>query len=332
MRSGFLVLSVIILSFSLNAAFAQYGGPAIPQMEEVSGEYSNDDVGVTITFPDGWSGIAMETPQGTMATASPGGMESQGEVSQAMTLMMSEKTKVDSPPTDPSQGQSLCDTLSTRSVTVSGAAGTETVVSCTDDDGNVTKSKIISAQTETHWISVMFISPESEYDGAVGKFDDSVKTLNISNAIGIESPPETPMPTEPIKLEARTIPVSVSGENVDVMVQSSSSVTKFGLDEANKEISFTADGDEYGKTRLGLGSVLKGPFVVMVDGQETKEFTTDDLGETLELEYSAGTHEFSVIGTQVIPEFPVAVIGVIAVVIGMVAILGRTKIFGTIRY
>ena len=320
-----------MLSLTTAVAFGQ-GMPSIPQMEEVSGKYVNDDVGVQITFPDGWSGIAMETPQGTMATVSPGGMESQGTMGQAMTLMMSEKAKVDSPPTDPTQGKSKCDTPTTKSTTISGAQATETVIICTDDDGNKIKAKIISAQTETHWISVMFVSPESEYNGAVGKFDDSVKTLNILNVMETESPPDTTPDTtkEPAKLESRNVPVSVGGKNVDILLQSSSAITKFGLDENNKKISFTADGDSAGTTRLSLGNVLKGPFVVMMDGQETQDFTTDKQGQTLEMTYSSGNHEISISGTQVIPEFPLAVVGVIAVVLGMVAILGRTKLFGNL--
>jgi hypothetical protein len=59
MRSlKFFVLFAIMLSLTSSAAFAQYGGmPDIPQMKEISGQYSNDAVGVRITFPSGWSGI-----------------------------------------------------------------------------------------------------------------------------------------------------------------------------------------------------------------------------------------------------------------------------------
>jgi hypothetical protein len=134
---------------------------------------------------------------------------------------------------------------------------------------------------------------------------------------------------EPIKLESRQMQVSVDGKNIDVLLQSSSSITKFGLDENNKKIYFTADGDDTGTTRLSLGNVLKGPFVVMIDDQETLDFTIDEQEETLEMTYSSGSHEISIIGTQVVPEFPLSVIGVIAVLIGMVAIIGRTKIFQT---
>ena len=332
------VISTIMFSLTfvtmLSFAYAQYGQmPDIPQMKEISGNYVNDDAGVRITFPSNWSGIEMETTQGTLVTVSPGGMSS-GEPSQVMNLMISDKAKVKEPPTDPTQGKSQCDTPTVKSITVSGADGTETVMTCTDDSGKKTKAKIVSAQTEEQWISVMFMAPISEFDSSVGKFDDSVKTLSILNVMALENQPDTtPDTTEkPAKLEARDVPVSVGGETVDVQLQSSSSITKFGLDEDNKKISFIANGDKAGTTRVALGNVLKGPFVVMMDDQVTQDFTTDDQGQTLELTYSSGTHDFSITGTQVIPEFPVAVVGLIAAVVGMVAFIGRTKLFGNLKY
>jgi len=328
---------VSVLSLTSVSAFGQ-GMPSIPQMEEISGKYSNDDVGVKIEFPFGWSGIAMQIPAGTIATVAPGGMES-GEPTQIMTLAMIERTNEQ--PKDPSeftQQDSECDSPTTKQITVSGAAASESTMTCTGADGKVFKVKIVAAQTETHWISAMFMAPELEFDSSVSKFDSSVSTLNILDVMDMEGETETTpekapdTPEEPAKLESRNIPVSVEGKNVDVLVESSSSITKFGLDEESKKISFTADGDKEGTTNLALGSVLKGPFVVMIDGEVTEDFTTDEQGETLEMTYSSGNHEISISGTQVVPEFPVVVVGLIAAVVGMVAILGRTKIFATIKY
>lgn len=327
---------VSVLSLTSASAFGQ-GMPNIPQMEEVSGKYSNDDVGVKIEFPFGWSGIAMQIPAGTIATVAPGGMES-GEPSQIMTLAMVERTNAQ--PKDPSeftQQDSECDSPTVRQITVSGAAASESTMTCTGADGKVLKVKIVAAQTETHWISAMFMAPALEFDSSVSKFDSSVSTLNILNVEDVEVQPEvTPekapdTPEEPAKLESRSVPVSVEGKNVDVLVESSSSITKFGLDEESKKISFTADGDKEGTTHLFLGNVLKGPFVVMMDGEVTQDFTTDEQGNILEMTYSSGNHEFSISGTQVVPEFPVGVILVIAVMVGMVTILGRTKIFATLK-
>lgn len=329
------MVSALMLSFTPMAfAYAQSGGtPNIPQMDEISGKYSNDDVGVRIEFPFGWSGIAMKIPAGTIATVSPGGMES--EPTQMMTLAMIEKTNEQ--PKDPSeftQKDSTCDSPTTKQITVSGAAATESTMTCTGADGKVFKVKILAAQTETHWISAMFMAPAAEFDSSVSKFDSSVQTLNILNVMDVEGQPEKApdTPEEPAKLESRMVPVSIGGKNVDVLLESSSSITKFGLDEDNKKISFTADGDKAGTTHISLGKVLKGPFVVMMDDKVTQDFTTDEQGNILEMTYSSGNHKISISGTQVVPEFPVGIMIVIALVIGMVTIFGRTKLFGTIRF
>jgi hypothetical protein len=329
---------MLLVSLTSTAAFGQ-GMPNIPQMDEVSGKYSNDDVGVRIEFPFGWSGIAMQIPAGTIATVAPGGMES-GEPSQIMTLAMIERTNAQ--PKDPSeftQQDSECDAPTVKQITVSGAAASESTMTCTGADGKEFKVKIVAAQTETHWISAMFMAPALEFDSSVSKFDSSVSTLNILNVENMEGETETtddttPETTEqPAKLESRNVPVSVGGKNVDVLLESSSSITKFGLDEETKKISFTADGDNAGTTNLSLGNVLKGPFVVMVDGEVTQDFTTDEQGQTLEMTYSSGNHEISISGTQVVPEFPLGVVAVIATLIGIVAILGRTKLFSNyIKY
>jgi hypothetical protein len=272
----------------------------------------------------------METPQGTLATVSEDGMSADA-TSQMMSLIVSDKEKVDSPPSDPTQGKSKCDTPTVRSITVSGAQGTESVMTCTDD-GNKTKAKIVSAQTETHWIAVMFMSPLAEFDSGVGKFDDSIKTLNILNVESIESPPDVETTSDiedEVKLETRNMPVSVDGKNVDVRFQTSLAITEFGLDENNKKISFTASGDKDGQTLVSVGTVLKGPYAVTIDDEMAKDYVMAD-EQTLELSLLAGTHEISISGTQVVPEFPLGVVGVIVVLVGIVTILGRTKVFANL--
>ena len=331
-------VSTIIISLTtvsmLSFASAQYGQPPdIPQMTEVSGKYSNDNVGVRITFPDGWSGIEMNTAQGTMAAVSPGGMQS-GDSSIAMTLMMSEKAKVDSPPSDPSQGKSKCDTPSVKSITVSGAQGTETVVTCTDDNGKMTKAKIVSAQTETHWISVMFVAPVADYDGSVGKFDSSVTTLNILNVMDsgeTPAPVEEPVTTMEPEIKSSTMPVMAGGNNVDIDIQSSSQISNLKLDEASKSLSFSTSGSTDSTTMMSVGKVLQGPYSVMIDGQLAKDYTMAD-DKTIILSLLSGSHEISISGTQVVPEFPLGMVGLIVALVGMVTVLGRTKIFGKIKY
>jgi hypothetical protein len=122
----------------------------------------------------------------------------------------------------------------------------------------------------------------------------------------------------------------VGEESIDVQIESSSEISDFGLDEETKTLAFTVDGDGE-STIVSVGSVLEGPYVVMVDGQETSAFeeSTNEQGvKTVSLSHDTGAHEVTITGTQVVPEFPVAALAGIAALIGIVAIVGRTKFMG----
>lgn len=325
------IISALVVSLTLSTAFGQ----AIPSMNEISGKYTDDKVGLEIVFPDGWSGITMGVPEGSMATVSPGGMTSMNDNSfTTMTLMVSEKIKADSPPRAfNDQGKSKCDTPSVNPTTVNGISATETIMSCTSEDGTVTKLKNISAETATHWIVVSFMATDSDYDKDVGKFDDSVNTLKIQNTLAVPEPVTTPpvpeqIVTPPSNLQSSVMPVMVDDNQVELTIQSSSQLTNVGLDEENKKLSLTVAGDNDGVTVIPVGNVLEGEFVVMLDGQVTKDFEIlDEQGvQTLTLNYPSGAHDISISGTRVIPEF-----GSITVLILMVSILSIIAISPKIR-
>jgi hypothetical protein len=128
----------------------------------------------------------------------------------------------------------------------------------------------------------------------------------------------------------------IAGESVDVELRSSSTVSNFELDEESKTISFTVDGEDgtEGTTEIAIGSVLEGPYNVMVDGEATSDFTVAEVdGETvLTVSYTHSTHDITVTGTNVVPEFPIGVIGAVAAVIGIIAVMTRTKFAGTFRH
>ncbi|MCI0556950.1 MAG: hypothetical protein MN733_00520, partial [Nitrososphaera sp.] len=114
------------------------------------------------------------------------------------------------------------------------------------------------------------------------------------------------------------------GDTIDVSVASSSEISEFTLDEASKKISFRADGS--GSTTVAVGAVLESPYTVMVDGQEAEfDETTEGGVSSISVEHESGA-EIAITGTQVVPEFPVAVLGVVAALIGIITVLGRTRL------
>ena len=125
------------------------------------------------------------------------------------------------------------------------------------------------------------------------------------------------------------MPVMVGDEEIEVSVESTSTITEFELDEATKTISFNADGTG-NSTVVSVGSVLEGPYTVMVDGEASEDFeeSTDADGvATISVPHASGAHEVTITGTQVVPEFPIAVLGIVAAVIAIITVAGRTSLF-----
>jgi hypothetical protein len=113
-----------------------------------------------------------------------------------------------------------------------------------------------------------------------------------------------------------------------VAAQSSSQISDFALNEEIKMISFKTDGTGT-ETTVAVGKVLEGPYTVMVDGQATTDYeeSTDSEGtKTITTAHGSGAHEVTISGTQVVPEFPMVAVAVVAASIGAVAIFGRFRL------
>ncbi len=76
-----------------------------------------------------------------------------------------------------------------------------------------------------------------------------------------------------------------------------------------------------------LISAEKNEFAVLVNGYEIDyELSTTDLGSKLTIPIFADTEEIEIIGTNVIPEFPLGILMVLVFTIMFVVFFSRTKI------
>ncbi|MGI0012692.1 MAG: hypothetical protein ACREBU_04500 [Nitrososphaera sp.] len=323
---AFLVGLALLISATAVSAYAQ---PVPPAMEEVSGTYQNTELGVEITFPEGWEGFSIASEEGTFVSVQPGGMGESEDVVTAMMLIISDKSGVEEAPTDPSDFSQDdqapdCSAPSFAPRTVSGVTAMEATIECTHSDGQAYKMKIVGAETQTRWIVVGYTALSSEFDSNVGAFDSAVNSLTLQGAINTSMPPAgtgTEDGAEPSMMS-----VMVAGAEVEVEVESSSQISEFELDEASKTLSFKSDGSGT-ETVVMVGTVLEGPYTVMVDGQATQVEEGQDGGvSTITVPHSSGAHEITITGTQVVPEFPFAAVGIAAALIGIVTVIGRTKL------
>ncbi len=76
-----------------------------------------------------------------------------------------------------------------------------------------------------------------------------------------------------------------------------------------------------------LISVMNNEFAVLVNGYEVNyEISATDLGSKLTIPIFADTEEIEIIGTNVIPEFPLGILMVLVFTIMFVVFFSRTKI------
>jgi hypothetical protein len=307
-----------------------------PGMTMVSGLYVNADAGVEIEFPVGWEGVAIETDKALIVTTT------MGETSEkAILLMISDKTEVENP-TDPNEfsqeTEMECGTPAVASRTVAGKSGQEVTVECTSDEGVTSKIKMVIANTEEEWIAVMYMAPTAEFAADEAKFDATVQSLQVEGAIDSEGMGGIPDGDGGVSigLTAVTRTVVIADANVDVNIRTNSTIGQLELDEENNSVSFTVDGQTgtAGTTEISIGKMLEGPYTVTIDGQATTNFEVANEGSVdavMTISYTHSEHDVVVTGTSVVPEFPVAVIGVIAAIIGIVAIVGRTRLVSGYR-
>ena len=143
-----------------------------------------------------------------------------------------------------------------------------------------------------------------------------------------------PEAEEPIGLELKLFvqSVVVAGNTVEVELNSSSTISEFKLEEESKRVTFKVDGETgtAGTTEISIGRILEGPYTVMIDGQATSNFEVTQAeasGEAImKISYTHSTHDVAITGTNVVPEFPLPVIGVVAAMVGAVILFGKSRL------
>lgn len=308
---------VLLFSVIATSAYAQTMPP------EVSGKYVNANTGVELTFPEGWSGFEIAGPFGVLVATSPGGLsEGNSETMKSITLVISDKS-ANKDPRDPSSFSNNvvdCNSPSVNSRTVAGVQGIETTVEC---PSTAQKFRMVAVETTTNWIAVMYMTPIADFESELAAFDSAVGSLKVQGGVNTEGPTGGPTEETP---STSMMPVMVDGKSVEVSVMSSSAISDFKLDESSKMLSFKTEGTG-SETTIAVGKVLEGPYTVMVDGQATQAQESEQDGVSIiTIPHTSGSHEVTVTGTQVVPEFPIATIGIIAALIGVVSVIGRTRL------
>lgn len=172
-------------------------------------------------------------------------------------------------------------------------------------------------------------SEDGQFQNALGIAADANGNVYVSEDLGNRVQKFTSGEAPPADNESddfQTFPqsVEVDGETIELSIQSSSTINGLTLDEASKKVALQVDAQSDGTVIIPIGRILEGPYVVTIDGQETDDFEVNGQNE-MTLEYPSSAQEITITGTNVVPEFPAIVLGVIAAVVGVVAVAGRIR-------
>ncbi|MFN4337072.1 MAG: hypothetical protein ACK4FV_05785 [Candidatus Nitrosocaldus sp.] len=343
LRYATVTVSVILLIMPISYVQAQI--PGIPGIKEISGRYVNENAGVEITFPTGWSGVEIPLVMVPMAVVTvvvmPGGIKDPSSISSTGPMIMLNVRTIekieDVSPNIKAKGigergdrkgmEERCKLLSFNTRNISGINGVVVEAECEttiDDKPVIIRIKAFSASQEKNntirSVNLMFMSTVDQYNSYVGDFDKALDTLKISNAKSVDLPISKNF----------TQAVSVDGQNIPLKIKSNSDVKNLMFDTDSKTISFNVEGSagSLGVTDVYPGSVLKGPYTVTIDGEPAVvvQITDTESGEEgIRVFYLHSLHEIKIMGTAVVPEFPIAVLPLLALIIGIAIFVARSK-------
>ncbi len=142
---------------------------------------------------------------------------------------------------------------------------------------------------------------------------ETIERVEVSN---------TQCGTNQINADGNCIPFSISGGEV----------TSATINTKDNSIVVNIDSQDDGTITLSpSNSIIKGVFMVLVDGEQSDDVEIDS--NSIKVMFPAGTEQIEVIGTYVIPEFGAIAAMILAVaIISIIAVSARSKLSIMPRY
>ena len=149
---------------------------------------------------------------------------------------------------------------------------------------------------------------------------------------------ESPKTSFVVGIEASHEVEAEGGETFDIEIASNSNVGNVELNEEEKLLSFTVEGETgtKGVTEVTIPkAMLSGEMMVLIDGQAISATSSDvilksetNADVTFEINYSHSEHTIEVTGTNVVPEFPVAALVMAVAIASVVVFASRSSLKG----
>lgn len=312
--AGSLALGAMLIAISNVSLFSVYADG--DNKSGFTGNYANSQYGFQITIPSGWKAFESPDINSTVFQANPFSGTQPVPAGLSINVDGFNVHQMASCLESPQSYDS-------SAVTVNGMPAVKCTLKFNQLETYYLKSPAHNYMVEldaTHYVAY---GDKTSFDNYMSQMHTAIATLKIDNAIDPQSSNLMP----PLAKYMQT--VHTSSKDVDMYFDTSSSISAVSFDEAGKKLSFKVSGTDgtMGTTVVHIGSLLKGPYVVTFDGQPVTDFRPDDSAGTITLNYHHSSHTVTVLGAEVVPEFPVPAI-LIAAITGIMVVLSRTSLIG----
>lgn len=303
-------------------------------------ELSDHESGLGLVLPDGWQSYRVELGNATTILAYPQKSveDSFSNTGSSIVVRIENLSRVMESSEDENESsndnESVCDALKEEHI-VWVSDDLEmlwTEQNCRIYGADAAKIREYTSFTSDYIIQISFLATdESSFQETLPLFERVISSTTLDGAINAF---HTDRYDHLFGTTSYNQTVTAMNATYNVHLSTSSSnVTAFAFDEDLKMISFIVSGESgvAGSTTVALSDVLQPPYVVTIDGDQRDDYiltyyhATNETG--VNISYSKGTHEITITGTTVVPEFPLPVIGIIAGTLGVITLLDRTKLF-----
>lgn len=314
-HSGLALEIILLLLAGISIAYAQ-------SEDVVAGRYSAPGQAFEIEFPEGWSGnttadghVVVSRDSASITAFMAGRLE-------AKDLIVPER-KFEGALS--ARTVAACDSLANNLVDLGDLTAFRSVQECPyPADYMKTESYVILTLTRS--IVISYSAPTNEeYDIYVSEFRDSLQTLRVSEPVSFRSLLEVVLGTTDVFV--RTF--ELDGEITSVALATSSGPPAVTFNEEEKRLTIIVDEQkrEEGRLLIPVHRFLVGPYQVYVDGERVEDFLEIDdarySAEYIYVTYGQGQHEIIIIAEEVIPEFGVVVMVILATAISGIIMYHR---------
>lgn len=299
-----------LLSGSFVQAFAQ-GAP-------VSGTY-RDDSGFEISFPEGWQGELLRAGPVVAPPAEAGVLLGVVAVHRTETreLILSE-ILLGQP-----SNSTACPAVVNELVHLNGTKVFHAVHECSDPYRK-TESYVFFTLTESFAISYSAQSAE-QFERYAPDFQRSLNTIKVDEPLNFRTGLEIILGTTSFFATGiETQP----GNSTNLVVGTTSVLTGVEYDDGDIIVTVDEQRRSEGRLLMPVDTIENDTYAVEVDGEAAPSHLINDVEEDEQLvlvQYDKGEHEIRISGVEVIPEFPLHVMGVLAAVLAGAALYQRSR-------